>query len=251
MEKNQNWQCPYCGHHQVLLEGRNLMIFEVSGNEIVNMSKYGKIAFRGVSISCLNPKCKKLVLSSELSKKNWNTNGGGYTYDSIEEWNLLPDSIAKPQPDYIPASIRKDYEEACKIAHLSPNASAVLARRCLQSMIRDFCNIEGKTLHEEIEKLETKVKESQILDVTEESIQAIDSIRKMGNIGAHMQKPTGIFIDIEKDEADLLIQLIETLFKDWYVAKNERQKRLASIQKITAKKEEQKTVNGKIKNASH
>ena len=62
----------------------------------------------------------------------------------------------------------------------------------------------------------------------------------MGNIGAQMQKPTGILIDIEKQEATLLIQLIETLFKDWYVAKHERQQRLKSIQKTTTKKEEQK-----------
>lgn len=67
--------------------------------------------------------------------------------EPIKVWKLLPDSIAKPQPNYIPAPIRKDYEQACKIADLSPNASAVLARRCLQSMIRDFCNITENTLH--------------------------------------------------------------------------------------------------------
>ena len=158
----------------------------------------------------------------------------------IQKWRLLPDSIAKPQPDYIPKAIRKDYEEACKIAHLSPNASAVLARRCLQGTIRDFCKIQGKTLHEEIKTLENAVQKHSISGVTEESIKAIDSIRKMGNIGAHMERPTGMLIDIEPKEATLLIHLIETLFKDWYVARYERQQNLKNIQEITTTKVQQK-----------
>lgn len=67
----------------------------------------------------------------------------------------------------------------------------------------------------------------------------------MGNIGAHMEKPTGILIDIEPEEATLLIQLIETLFKDWYIARNERQQRLKNIQAITKKKKQQKAVKTK------
>ena len=264
MEKN--WQCPYCGHHQVLSEGVNLITVRMADRvtinshvsdhlihgAIVDNSEYSSIAFQLTSISCLNPQCKKLVLQGNLSKKeNWNSFKNKYDYAPIKKWQLLPDSIAKPQPDYIPAPIRKDYEEACKIVNLSPNAGAVLARRCLQSMIRDFCKIKEKTLSKEIEKLKTNVKDSKIRSVTEESIQAIDSIRKMGNIGAHMEKPTGILIDIEPQEATLLIQLIETLFKDWYVARNERQQRLKSIQEVTIKKEQQKTFNGKTSHAQN
>ena len=158
----------------------------------------------------------------------------------IKSWPLLPDSIAKPQPGYIPEAIRKDYEEACKIAHLSPNASAVLARRCLQGMIRDFCGIKEKTLYMEIEKLKAKVKEQKAKGVTEESIESIDSIREMGNIGAHMEQPAGMLIDIEPEEASLLIQLIETLFKDWYAAKHEGEQRLKKIRESADKKERQK-----------
>ena len=49
----------------------------------------------------------------------------------------------------------------------------------------------------------------------------------------------------------LLIQLIETLFKDWYVAKNERQQRLKNIQEVAIKKEQQRAMNGKTKNANN
>ena len=252
MSENQSWQCPYCGHHQILSEtGAYNDNLKSTTAGVVQRSKYSQIGLFTVSIACLNLDCKKLTLTVGLKKRADYSSGGSYSPslegEPIEKWSLLPDSKAKPQPDYIPAHIRKDYEEACKIAQLSPNASAVLARRCLQSMIRDFCNITEKTLHKEIEKLKISVEERKIPSVTEESIQAIDNIRKMGNIGAHMEKPTGILIDIEPEEADLLIQLIETLFKDWYVARNERQERLNAIQAISAKKEQQKTAEEKTK----
>jgi hypothetical protein len=49
-----------------------------------------------------------------------------------------------PLPDYIPEQIKDDYYEACSILNLSPKASATLARRCLQGMIRDFWGITKK-----------------------------------------------------------------------------------------------------------
>lgn len=258
MQHNQSWQCPYCSHYQVLLEKQSLSTYEVS--KFVEISEHNKVGLFVISIACLNSQCKKLTLKVKLLEKKRTVSLSGNSTQSyytgnldhnalIREWLLLPDSVAKPQPDYIPEYIRKDYEEACKIAHLSPNASAVLSRRCLQSMIRDFCNIKETNLHKEIEKLKTSVEECKIPSVTEESIQAIDNIREMGNIGAHIKKPTGILIDIEPEEATLLIQLIETLFKDWYVARNERQQRLKNIQAITKKKEQQKTTEIKINNA--
>lgn len=237
MESKPKWQCPYCGLGQILSEGDNLQIHNEL-KEFVKESEHGNIGIQIISISCLNKDCKKLTLTVSLKQVEGGYHSSLYlNSQSIQSWRLLPDSIAKPQPDYIPVSIRKDYEEACKIVHLSPNASAVLSRRCLQSMIQDFCKIKQKTLYEEIKKLETRVKDHKIPGVTEESIQSIDSIRKMGNIGSHMEKPTGILIDIEPEEATLLIQLIETLFKDWYVARHERQQRLEEIKKITIQKE--------------
>ena len=247
MKKGLNWQCPYCGHFQVLSEGNNLQMHDEI-DTCVKTSEHEDIGFRVISVACLNKQCKKLCLTILLSEV-WRYGDATLSSKPIKIWKLLPDSIAKPQPDYIPEAIKKDYEEACKIAHLSPNASAVLSRRCLQSMIRDFCKIEEKTLYDEIENLKAKLKDNQAPQgITGETMEAIDSIRKMGNIGAHMKIQTNILIDIEPEEATLLIQLIEPLFKDWYVARNERQQRLKDIQEITIKKEQQKTAEEKTKN---
>jgi hypothetical protein len=75
----------------------------------------------------------------------------------IHRWPLLPESSAKPLPDFIPQALREDYSQACRIRDLSPKASATLSRRVLQGMIRDFCGIARKRLVDEIRELRRQV----------------------------------------------------------------------------------------------
>ena len=178
-----NWQCPYCGSFQVLQEHNNFNIGKT--HNLTFMSKYNKIGVQLFSIACLS--CKELTIKLSLNKIGEYSAEYAEFKNSIKSWSLMPDSRAKPQPDYIPKHIITDYEEACKIADLSPRASAILARRCLEGMIKDFCKIKGsKTLAEMIDQVRKKAAE--IPGVTEESIEAIDHIRKQGNIAAHIKK---------------------------------------------------------------
>ena len=154
---------------------------------------------------------------------------------------LWPESSHKAQPDYISPVIVQDYIEACRIRDLSPKASATLARRCIQGNIRDFCKISKNRLIDEIDTLRTQVNDSKAPSgVTIESVDAIDHVRKIGNIGAHMEKDIDVIVDVDPDEAQALIELIELLFEEWYVARNARQARLAKVQKIGAAKAELK-----------
>lgn len=137
---------------------------------------------------------------------------------------INPRSIAKRLPDYIPASIIQDYEEACLIADLSPKASATLSRRVLQYMIRDFYNIKDKrTLHQEIEAIENKISASEY--------NAIMSLKSIGNIGAHPDKneDINIIIDIDPHEAKVLLKLIEHFIESWYVKEHKEKELLNSI----------------------
>ncbi|MGA2896385.1 MAG: DUF4145 domain-containing protein [Acidobacteriaceae bacterium] len=122
-----------------------------------------------------------------------------------------------------------DYTEACLIAEKSPKASATLARRCLQGMIRDFHNIQKDRLVDEI-----KVIKDRIDPLTWE---AIDAVRSIGNIGAHMEKEINLIVDVDEGEAQELIKLIELLIDDWYVTRYNRQIQLASVMKIKAAKD--------------
>jgi hypothetical protein len=55
--------------------------------------------------------------------------------------------------------------------------------------------------------------------------EAIDAVRKLGNIGAHMEKDVNTIIEVDPEEAQLLIGLIETLFEDWYITREQRARR--------------------------
>lgn len=69
---------------------------------------------------------------------------------------------------------------------------------------------------------------------------AIDAVRKIGNIGAHMEKDIDLIVDVDPDEASQLINLIEILIKDWYITRYEREKRLESVVELGKQKDSDK-----------
>lgn len=145
--------------------------------------------------------------------------------------NFVPSSLAKQFPDYIPQSIRNDYEESCKIVNLSPKASATLSRRCLQGIIRDYWEITNKkNLYDEIGAIKDKV-DPQVKKV-------LDSVRQIGNIGAHMERDINLIVDIDPNEAERLIKLNEYLIEQWYIKRHETDELLSSIVKINDDKQE-------------
>jgi len=153
--------------------------------------------------------------------------------DFLESWNLIPPSEAKVFPEYVPEPIREDYVEACLIRDLSPKASATLSRRCLQGMIRNFWGIKKARLVEEIEELKGKTDSL--------TWKAIDAVRSIGNIGAHMEKDINLIVDVEPEEAQKLIELIELLVRDWYVTRHNRQGSLEAIIQVKKSKDAAKS----------
>jgi len=143
---------------------------------------------------------------------------------------IRPRSSARQYPAYIPDAIRADYEEACSIVDLSPKASATLARRCLQGMIRDYWGISDKTLFLEISALKDRIQPDLWV--------SIDALRQLGNIGAHMEKDTNVIVDIDANEANSLIKLIELLIKEWYIAREDRKNLFENIQGINNTKQD-------------
>ncbi|MBB6254098.1 DUF4145 domain-containing protein [Nitrospirillum iridis] len=219
----QNWKCPYCGHAQTVTNDRYDDRYSIvdAGSVSDEFFAIGRLA-----IICSNENCRKLYLFVTLNRRNY---GGDITPKPLFVWQLLPNGVAKPQPSYIPSALTSDYNEACLIVGNSPKASATLARRCIQGIIRDFFGISKSRLIDEIEELRCRVRDNKITGITEETVDAIDHVRKIGNIGAHMEKDVNLIIDVDEGEATLLIELIETLFEDLYVARYQRQERLRKL----------------------
>jgi len=95
-------------------------------------------------------------------------------------------------------------------------------------MIRDFWKVSKSRLVDEIEAIQDRV----------DSVTwgAIDAVRSVGNIGAHMERDINLVVDVEPEEAGLFIQLIETLLTEWYVNRHERELRMAATVAIAAAK---------------
>lgn len=237
---SSNWTCPYCHHDQAVTSDQS----DVNNIAIRNdKSAYGPVSAHIKTIRCANEECKQLSLSFALCHRidspydsgNWRVG------TLIQSWQLLPESAAKPQPSYIPDPLVESYEEACRIRDLSPKASATLSRRCLQGMIRDFCNIQEKTLLKEIEVLRQLVDSGEgPQHVLPDTVNAIDAVRSVGNIGAHMGEDINKIIDVEPTEAQALIELIELLFEEWYIRREHRKQKLDQLQSIAQEKKQGK-----------
>lgn len=218
-----NWDCPHCNRAVTITQER-----ESKGrHQLVIANAFGPKVLLSKFVVCPNPECEKFTLTASIN----NLNDGGSTWltgSLIKEWRLYPEGLAKPFPDYIPEVIRADYNEACLIVNDSPKASATLARRCLQGIIRDFWKVSPGRLVDEIDQIKEKT----------DSVtwKAIDAVRKIGNIGAHMEKDINVIVDVDPNEAELLISLVETLLTEWYVGTYEREQRMRAVVDAAASK---------------
>ncbi len=223
-----SWRCPFCDQNATITnQNHGCGEYHFTYN-----NKYDTQAIRIPVIVCPNPDCREFTLTVSLHDRGPGDDGVWKNSRAKRVWHLIPPSESKVFPDYIPDPITADYQEACLIRDLSPKSSATLSRRCLQGMIRNFWGVKKGRLFDEIEAIKDKVEPM--------TWAAIDAVRKIGNIGAHMEKDINLIIDIEPQEAKLLIGLIETLINDWYIVREERKKRMAQIVSVAEDKSNKK-----------
>jgi len=221
-----DWTCPYCGRHSTVTKERTKLHQNLLDVENVN----GPLILSARFTVCPNTACKQVSLKAWLNKAELllpsfpPTHSGYRSGALLHAWQLLPGPKAREFPDYIPKAILDDYAEAYLIVHTSPKASATLSRRCLQGMLRDFWAVKPTRLYDEINQIKDRV-DPQTWD-------AIEAVRKVGNIGAHMEADISIIVDVEPHEAEVLVELIETLLGDWYVDREERRRRLIKVKEI-------------------
>ncbi len=203
-----SYKCPFCSNLMAIDAGTHVEQFTAFTDRHHNSDGYGRLT---PVESCIRidfyrcPNCEQYTIKAT---------GIGDNVNDISI-PIRPLSSAKQFPDYIPEAIRQDYEEACAIVNLSPKASATLSRRCLQGIIRDFWKISKARLIDEINELQNKIPAQQW--------KVIDGIRRIGNIGAHMEKDINLIVDIDPDEAQKLIKLIEHLLDQWYINRHEQE----------------------------
>lgn len=214
------FQCPYCSIVMPCVKDTTQIrytSFENADDSLALISnKFAPSSLKLTFFQC--PNCGKYSI---------NISGVG---KEVEEVNMSFPGSTKHFPDYVPEQILADYQEASAIFMLSPKASATLSRRCIQGMIRNKWNMQFKTLNQEITSLKDKIDPS--------LWNAIDALRQIGNIGAHMEMDVNTIVEIEPDEAQKLINLVEILIKEWYIIPHEREELLSNIVQINYQKQE-------------
>lgn len=214
------FKCPFCGEI-MSISSETLVEYKLNFNQVSHSYNSINHPYLEVLIyRCPNDECQEETILA-AGKKN---------YIQGKKVSIYPEAIFQNFPDYVPESIRSDYEEACTICEKSPKAAATLARRCLQGMIHDFWNIHEKNLNAEITELKQHVPAAQW--------KAIDSVRSIGNISAHMEHDVNLIIDVNTDEASALLKLIEHLISKWYIDRHESEELYQDVAAIGAKKQE-------------
>lgn len=226
------WQCPFCNHHATIVSEN----FATNRFEFSNGNKHKWQTLKAAVVVCPNPECLEYTLRVSLHDHVLMGTNQYRDLDAKRAWNLIPASDARVLPDYIPKPIVDDYNEACAIRDLSPKASATLSRRCLQGMIRDFFGVKKGRLVDEIDGIRESVDPS--------TWAGIDAVRQIGNIGAHMEKDINVIVDVDPAEAQLLINLIETLITDWYVVRHDRESRLQALVSVAVAKKSARSGDG-------
>lgn len=223
----ESWRCPYCGN-MATIGTYDIAEAEVKSTDIPDVVDRFAAGIR--IVKCPNPDCSRLsVYSSVEQRSKYNAAVG-----EARLWQLIPEASVRNLPDYIPEAIRQDYAEAFLIKDKSPKASATLARRCLQGMVRDFWGVKPSNLYSEIRELEGMGR------VDPQTLDSLDAVRKVGNIGAHMENDVNVIVEVTEGEAEILLALIDSLVDDWYVARHGREERSKRLKEIVASKDEQR-----------
>lgn len=222
------WTCPVCGRNSVITEAS---VKKTHGTMVTGCSKSDEmVTLEGVLIICPDVECAAPFVRIGAHWSAFGRNGLVPDYNrpiGIGCYTFLP-IVSKPLSETVPKHIQNDFNEAHLILQFSPKASATLARRALQGMIRHRWGVTEKTLHQELVAIQEHC--------DEELYQAMMGLKAIGNIGAHPEKDVAVIIDVEDGEADELLKLLLILDEEWFIARARRNKNLASVTALAAAK---------------
>jgi hypothetical protein len=162
--------------------------------------------FAADAMTC--PECKKRIIRLNFKKYDRNR-----SLETIRSTVIFPIGASRSISEHVPSEFARDFAEAVAVLSLSPQASAALSRRTLQSLIRECARIKHQYLSEEIKQL------IQLPGFPSELGENVDAIRKIGNLAAHptKDKHTGEIVSVEPNEAEWLLDVLEGLF-DYFFA---------------------------------
>jgi hypothetical protein len=165
------------------------------------------------------PACNRFIIKF--------TAEGGPDFPKSTQWIAYPKGAIRPIPPEVPDPYRQDFMEACLVLPDSEKASAALARRCLQAVLRN----EGRALKKDLaDQIDEMINGGKLPSHITEGLHAV---RNIGNFAAHPIKSTstGMIVEVEAGEAEWTLDVIESLFDFFFVQPALTTKRKAELNK--------------------
>lgn len=223
-----SWVCPHCGT-TATLQGADV-VKKMNSGVIATAPDEDGIVVSWTAIRCPSNSCGKYVLDVRARFGEADHYANGERSSTATADNKRPVGIgdvrfeprvAKPLSLHAPASVKEDYEEASLIKDLSPKAAATLCRRALQGMIRHHWGVAKERLADELKA----IKEMCDPDL----YRAMMALKGVGNIGAHPERDINLIVDVEPGEVETLMELLQILDREWFVARARRAESLAAV----------------------
>ena len=222
-------KCPYCGREYPLSKAKKYCTFYTEADYFFNFDMIcqnaylGKLpdAFELRVMKCPAEDCGKIVITLDHIMNIQEANKEKIIDNNNLHHQIMPVCITRNFPDYVPTNIIEDYREAAAVLDLSPKASAVLSRRCIDELITDHFKVTQGTLYDKINSLEKQL--------SSKMIAALNSLRSIGNAGAHLKMSSDIIVDVSKEEAQAFLWFIEYIIDEWYVEDHEKEKMINKI----------------------
>jgi hypothetical protein len=166
---------------------------------------------------CAHEDCEELIVRvHEQRPKGW-IDGTGAPLMGTDTWFARPrfGESKRPIHSLVKDPYRTDYLEATALLDISPRMSAVLARRILGDLLKDFAGKKHWSLTARIRAF--------IKDGTHPSSLTtnLDHLREIADFGSHTQEAeaeseTGemetVIIDADRDDAEWTLDLVDRLF---------------------------------------
>lgn len=212
------WECPICKNKRELGKDEYSKTFP---HEASYLDGSRQTIFSEIFI-CTNMNCKNVEFRTTIQETklveikttdiNYMVSGRKKTEkrtETIKAFSYLTKDKFEKYRGIIPDTILKDYEEAYLISELSPRASTVLIRRCIQGIIREQHQTRENNLKKEIDELLGKI--------SPEFKNAFDCLRLIGNIGAHPEADIYEDKDISIEEIRIILTAFSAIINYYYI----------------------------------
>jgi hypothetical protein len=194
----QTFHCQHCGNDVPMI-----MLFEGDANgsfKTKNLSDIEGVFYIWELLLC--PTCANVMLFEK---------GCQILDEYIADSNIFSQTRllypkARKLFKHLPEDVAQSYEIACKLLPIEPIACAVFVGRTLEFLCIDR-NAVGNTLDKMIKDLANR------RDIPEVVADMAHSLRYFRNIGAHASK-----VAIDKDDAEVLLELCEVILEYVYEA---------------------------------